>query len=243
MNRAIEIRNVSTAYGSQKVLQQISLAVEKGEFLVIIGPSGCGKTTLLKTMNGLVLPVEGEVLVEGERLTECNLIKLRRRIGYAVQGAKLFPHLTVEDNICYVPCLDKKMSKEDRHKLAEKMLGMVDLSAELAKRFPSQLSGGQKQRVGIARAMAASPDILLMDEPFGAVDEITRRALQEELSVLQKKTGITVVFITHDIGEAFKLGSRILIMKDGMIWQEGKKEELLQAPRDGFVKQLIGGVS
>lgn len=243
MNRAIEIRNVSTAYGDQEVLRQVSLTVERGEFLVIIGPSGCGKTTLLKTINGLVLPVEGEVLVEGERLTECNLIKLRRRIGYAVQGAKLFPHMTVEDNICYVPCLDKKLSKEDKRILTEKMLGMVDLSAELAKRFPGQLSGGQKQRVGIARAMAASPDILLMDEPFGAVDEITRRALQEELSALQKKTGITVVFITHDIGEAFKLGSRILIMKDGVIWQEGSKEELMRAPRDEFVKQLTGGGS
>lgn len=243
MNRAIEIRNVSTAYGDQEVLRQVSLTVERGEFLVIIGPSGCGKTTLLKTINGLVLPVEGEVLVEGERLTECNLIELRRRIGYAVQGAKLFPHMTVEDNICYVPCLDKKLSKEDKRILTEKMLGMVDLSAELAKRFPGQLSGGQKQRVGIARAMAASPDILLMDEPFGAVDEITRRALQEELSALQKKTGITVVFITHDIGEAFKLGSRILIMKDGVIWQEGSKEELMRAPRDEFVKQLTGGVS
>lgn len=243
MNRVVEIRNVSTAYGDQGVLRQVSFVVEKGEFLVIIGPSGCGKTTLLKTINGLVLPVEGEVLVEGERLSECNLIELRRRIGYAVQGAKLFPHMTVEDNICYVPCLDKKLSKEDRHILAEKMLGMVELPLELAKRFPGQLSGGQKQRVGIARAMAASPDILLMDEPFGAVDEITRRVLQEEISALQKKTGITVVFITHDIEEAFKLGSRILIMKDGVIWQEGKKEELLRAPRDEFVKQLIGGGS
>lgn len=125
--------------------------------------------------------------------------------------------------------------------MAERMLAMVDLPAELAGRFPRQLSGGQKQRVGIARAMAASPDILLMDEPFGAVDEITRRTLQGELSGLQKKTGITIVFITHDIEEAFKLGSRILIMKDGMIWQEGGREELLEKPRDAFVKQLLCG--
>ena len=148
----------------------------------------------------------------------------------------------MEDNICYVPGLDKKLSKEDRRKLSGKMLELVELPEELEKRFPKQLSGGQKQSVGIARAMAASPDILLMDEPFGAVDEITRRALQGELLALQKKTGITIVFITHDIEEAFKLGSRILIMKDGVIWQEGKKEELLHAPRDGFVKQLIGGM-
>lgn len=125
--------------------------------------------------------------------------------------------------------------------MAERMLAMVDLPKELAGRFPRQLSGGQKQRVGIARAMAASPDILLMDEPFGAVDEITRRTLQGELSDLQEKTGITIVFITHDIEEAFKLGSRILIMKDGMIWQEGCREELLEKPRDAFVKQLLCG--
>ena len=241
MSRAIEIRNVSAAYGSHEVLRRVSLDVERGEFLVIIGPSGCGKTTLLKMINGLVLPAAGEVLVEGERLSACSLTDLRKRIGYAVQGAKLFPHMTVQDNICYVPCLDKKLSKEDRRVMAERMLAMVDLPAELAGRFPRQLSGGQKQRVGIARAMAASPDILLMDEPFGAVDEITRRTLQGELSGLQKKTGITIVFITHDIEEAFKLGSRILIMKDGMIWQEGGREELLEKPRDAFVKQLLCG--
>ena len=242
MNKAIEMRNVSAAYGDNEVLRQISLAVDMGEFLVIIGPSGCGKTTLLKLINGLVVPTKGEVFVAGERLSDCDLTALRRKIGYAVQGAKLFPHLTVEDNICYVPCLERKMTKEEKQALTEKMLAMTELSPELASRFPSQLSGGQKQRVGIARAMAAQPDILLMDEPFGAVDEITRRTLQEELSVLQKKTGITIVFITHEIEEAFNLGSRILIMKDGVIWQEGKKEELLHAPRDGFVRQLIGGM-
>ncbi len=241
MSRAIEMRNVSAAYGSHEVLRRVSLVVERGEFLVIIGPSGCGKTTLLKLINGLVLPAAGEVLVEGERLSACGLTDLRRRIGYAVQGAKLFPHMTVQDNICYVPCLDKKLSKEDKRVLAERMLAMVELPTELAGRFPRQLSGGQKQRVGIARAMAASPDILLMDEPFGAVDEITRRTLQGELSDLQKKTGITIVFITHDIEEAFKLGSRILIMKDGVIWQEGGREELLEKPRDAFVKQLLCG--
>ena len=242
MSKVIEIRNVTAAYGENEVLRQVSMTVNQGEFIVIIGPSGCGKTTLLKMINGLVAPAEGEVLVHGELLTECNPVAMRRRIGYAVQGARLFPHLTVEDNICYVPGLTRKLAKEEKHILTGKMLNMVQLPVELAGRFPRQLSGGQKQRVGIARAMAAEPDILLMDEPFGAVDEITRRTLQEELSVLQKKTGITIVFITHDIEEAFNLGSRILIMKDGVIWQEGKKEELLHAPRDGFVRQLIGGM-
>ena len=222
------------------VLRHVSLTVEKGEFIVIIGPSGCGKTTLLKMINALVIPTAGEVLVNGERLADCDLTAARRRIGYAVQGAKLFPHMTVEDNICYVPCLAAKMQKAAKHSLAARMLEMAALPAEIAERFPRQLSGGQQQRVGIARALAAQPDILLMDEPFGAVDEITRKALQEELSGLHEKTGITVVFITHDIEEAFKLGSRILIMKDGVIWQQGTQNEIMSAPRDEFVRKLIG---
>lgn len=148
--------------------------------------------------------------------------------------------MTVEDNICYVPGLERRLTQEEKKILAEKMLELVQLPGEVRKRFPRQLSGGQKQRVGIARALAAAPDILLMDEPFGAVDEITRRGLQEELLALQRKTGITIVFITHDIGEAFHLGSRVLIMKEGEIWQEGKPEELQKAPRDEFVRSLIG---
>lgn len=240
LSEVIEIQNCCAAYGENQVLNAVSLKVREGELLVIIGPSGCGKTTLLKLMNGLVTPVSGKVAVKGEELTECDLTAMRRRMGYAVQGAKLFPHMTVEDNICYVPCLERKMTQEEKRDLTERMLGLVDLPREMAGRFPRQLSGGQKQRVGIARAMAAQPDILLMDEPFGAVDEITRKGLQDGLLSLQKKTGVTIVFITHDIEEAFKLGSRIVIMKDGGIWQEGTKEELLQSPRDEFVKQLIG---
>lgn len=239
MNKIIEIRNCTAAYGNNKVLSGVSLTVEKGEFVVIIGTSGCGKTTLLKMMNGLVIPVEGEVRINGESLTECDLTSLRRRIGYAVQGAKLFPHMTVEDNICYVPMLSARMTKEDKRALTAKLLELVELPVELAGRFPKQLSGGQKQRVGIARAMASNPDILLMDEPFGAVDEITRRTLQDELLSLRRRTGITIVFITHDIEEALKLGSRILIMKDGGIWQEGTGEELLERPRDEFVRRLL----
>lgn len=239
MSKAIEIRHCRASYGDNEVLKDVSLAVEKGEFIVIIGPSGCGKTTLLKLVNGLVVPTEGEVAVNGRLLPGEDLVAVRRRIGYAVQGAKLFPHMTVEENICYVPGLEGKMAKGEKRALARKMLELVQLPDELASRFPRQLSGGQKQRVGIARAMAAEPDILLMDEPFGAVDEITRKGLQEELLTLQRKTGVTVVFITHDIGEAFKLGSRILIMKEGVIWQEGTGEELRRAPKDEFVKRLL----
>lgn len=239
MSKVIEIRHCKASYGENEVLRDVSLAVEKGEFIVIIGPSGCGKTTLLKLVNGLVVPTVGEVAINGRPLQEEDLVAVRRRIGYAVQGAKLFPHMTVEENICYVPGLEGKMPKGEKRALAREMLEMVQLPEELASRFPRQLSGGQKQRVGIARAMAAKPDILLMDEPFGAVDEITRKGLQEELLDLQGKTGVTVVFITHDIGEAFKLGSRILIMKEGVIWQEGTGEELRRAPKDDFVKRLL----
>ncbi|MCI8929916.1 MAG: ABC transporter ATP-binding protein [Lachnospiraceae bacterium] len=239
MSKAIEIKHCRASYGENEVLKDVSLAVEKGEFIVIIGPSGCGKTTLLKLMNGLVVPTEGEVAINGWPLQKEDMVAVRRRIGYAVQGAKLFPHMTVEENICYVPGLEGKMPKGEKRAIARKMLNMVQLPEELASRFPRQLSGGQKQRVGIARAMAAEPDILLMDEPFGAVDEITRKGLQEELSTLQRKTGVTVVFITHDIGEAFKLGSRILIMREGVIWQEGTGEELRRAPKDEFVKRLL----
>lgn len=240
MSKVIEIRNATAAYGENEVLNGVSLSVEKGEFIVMIGPSGCGKTTLLKMINGLVVPTKGEVLVKGEKLTECNLVVMRRHIGYAVQGAKLFPHMTVEDNICYVPGLEKKMPQIEKDALTKRMLEMVELPSELAVRFPRQLSGGQQQRVGIARALASDPDILLMDEPFGAVDEITRKTLQDELVALWQKTGITIVFITHDIGEAFRLGTRILVMKDGGIWQEGTKDVLLQSPRDRFVEQLTG---
>lgn len=239
MSKTIEIKHCRASYGENEVLKDVSLAVEKGEFIVIIGPSGCGKTTLLKLMNGLVVPTEGEVAINGRPLQKEDMVAVRRRIGYAVQGAKLFPHMTVEENICYIPGLEGKMPKGEKRAIARKMLNMVQLPEELASRFPRQLSGGQKQRVGIARAMAAEPDILLMDEPFGAVDEITRKGLQEELSTLQRKTGVTVVFITHDIGEAFKLGSRILIMREGVIWQEGTGEELRRASKDEFVKRLL----
>lgn len=187
-------------------------------------------------------PDQGEVVVNGEKLAGCNLIPLRRGIGYAVQGARLFPHMTVEDNICYVPSLEKKMSAQEKTELSAEMLRLVQLPPELSVRFPAQLSGGQQQRVGIARALANHPKMLLMDEPFGAVDEITRRGLQQELLMLQKKTGITVVFITHDIREAMRLGSRIAVMKEGKLLQIGTGEELLNNPADAFAASLLEGL-
>lgn len=242
MENIIELKHISTSYGEEEILRDVSLQVGEGEFVVMIGPSGCGKTTLLKVINGLVTPKQGEVTVNGERLESCNIISLRRRIGYAVQGARLFPHMTAANNICYVPSLERKMSEEEKAALSEEMLKLVQLPTELAGRFPRQLSGGQQQRVGIARALANHPKILLMDEPFGAVDEITRKGLQEELLMLQKKTGITVVFITHDIREAMKLGSRILVIKEGKLLQAGTAGELLNSPADDFVASLLEGL-
>lgn len=242
MENMIELKHISTSYGKEEILQDVSLLIKEGEFVVMIGPSGCGKTTLLKVINGLVIPQQGEVVVNGEKLDDCNMISLRRSIGYAVQGARLFPHMTMEENICYVPSLEKKMTDGEKRELTEEMLRLVQLPVELCSRFPGQLSGGQQQRVGIARALANHPRILLMDEPFGAVDEITRKGLQDELLLLQKKTGITVVFITHDIREAMKLGSRIVVIKDGKLLQTGSGKELLENPADDFIVSLLEGL-
>ena len=230
----------------EKTLGEFKLSLKaesQGNRLGILGASGCGKSLTLKLLAGIETPDAGHIRI-GENLLfdsgqKRNVKPQNRRIGYLFQNYALFPHMTVEDNICYVPGLERRLTQEEKKILAEKMLELVQLPGEVGKRFPRQLSGGQKQRVGIARALAAAPDILLMDEPFGAVDEITRRGLQEELLALQRKTGITIVFITHDIGEAFHLGSRVLIMKEGEIWQEGKPEELQKAPRDEFVRSLI----
>lgn len=239
MSEKIIIRNCTADYGQGEVLKDVSFTAQDGEFVVLIGSSGCGKTTLLKLINGLLSPKSGEVAVDGENLRDCDLTKLRRRIGYVVQGAKLFPHMTVADNICYVPSLSKKMEKEEKQALVEEMLALVQLPAELAGRFPSQLSGGQQQRVGIARALAARPQLLLMDEPFGAVDEITRRGLQKQIKQLQKQMNITTVFVTHDIREASKLGDRVVVMNAGKIVQQGVPEELKKNPADEFVRQLL----
>lgn len=242
MANIIELKNISTSYGAEEILHDVSLSIGEGEFVVMIGPSGCGKTTLLKVINGLVIPSRGEVIVEGEKLESCHMISLRRRIGYAVQGARLFPHMTIEDNICYVPALEKKLTDREKAELTGEMLKLVQLEPELGKRFPGQLSGGQQQRIGIARALANHPKILLMDEPFGAVDEITRKGLQDELLALQEKTGVTVVFITHDIREAMKLGSRIVVIKEGRLLQSGTGDELLNNPADDFIKSLLEGL-
>ena len=227
------------AYGEKTIIENFNLSIEKGEFVTIIGSSGCGKTTILKMVNGLVEPVSGEVLVEGNSTRQADLTMLRRNIGYAIQGSVLFPHMTVEKNIAYVPNLLNKKDKKRTEQAVTKWMNIVGLEDSLRGRYPAELSGGQQQRVGIARALAASPDILLMDEPFGAVDEITRGSLQEEIARIHRETGITVLFVTHDIGEALKLGTKVLVMDAGSIQQFAPPHEILHAPATDYVKKLV----
>ena len=235
----IEFDNVTKSYGKRIVLKDFSLTAERGEIIAIIGRSGCGKTTLLKLVNGLLLPDTGDVYVRGLRVSEYNIIELRRNIGYVIQSIGLFPHLTVGKNIAYVPSLSGMWSRNAAKIEIERLLDMVGLEPDFATRYPSELSGGQCQRIGLARALAAKPDIMLMDEPYGAVDEITRRILQDELLRLISELNLTVLFVTHDIKEAIKLGSRILVMDDGHVVQVGTADEIIQSPANNFVRELL----
>lgn len=236
----IRLEHVTKSFGRYKALDDVSVVVEEGEFLTVIGRSGCGKTTMLRMINGLQKPDSGKVYAAGEDVGEADLISLRRKIGYVIQNKGLFPHMTVEKNITYVPVISGQKDKKQNRKLAEELIGLVGLECEMLDRYPEELSGGQQQRVGIARALASRPKLLLMDEPFGALDEITKRAMQNELLALQKKLGMTVVFITHDIREAMKLGDRVLVMEQGKIVQCDTPENVKENPADEFVKELIG---
>ena len=236
---AIEYRDICKSYGEKNVLEHLNLKIPRGEFVTMIGSSGSGKTTALKMVNRLIEPTSGEVLVDGRNVRDADPIQLRRNIGYAIQGSVLFPHMTVEDNISYVPNLLNKRDHERTRKAVRTWMDIVGLSCDLLERYPSELSGGQQQRVGIARALAASPDILLMDEPFGAVDEITRGQLRVEIGRIHRETGITVMFVTHDIGEALRLGTRVLVLDAGKVQQYGAPEEILARPATAFVEQLV----
>ena len=244
---AIEFRHVSKEYDdaatgtTKRVLDDVSLSVARGEFVCVIGSSGGGKTTLLKMVNGLIEPTSGDVLVEGRNVRDVDLVQLRRNIGYAIQGSVLFPHMTVEQNIAYVPNLWNGNDHARTRKAVHTWMGIVGLEEDLLKRYPAELSGGQQQRVGIARALAASPDILLMDEPFGAVDEITREQLQAELRHIYDETGITVMFVTHDIREALHLATRVSVVDGGRIQQYAAPDELVEAPATDFVRRLVAG--
>lgn len=239
MEDCIRFEHVTKRYGDHIALNELSLSVNSGEFLTIIGRSGCGKTTALRLINGLLTPDEGAVYVGGKNVAEADLIALRRSIGYAIQGVGLFPHMTVAKNIAYVPSLSKQWSKAESAQRVEALLKTVGLEPEMAGRYPHELSGGQKQRVGIARALASKPSILLMDEPFGAVDEISRRMLQQEMLRLQKELKITIVFVTHDIKEAMYLGDRMLVMDGGRLVQLDSPENIRANPTNDFVRELL----
>lgn len=236
---AIEYRDVTKAYGEKTVLFHFDLRVAKGEFLTIVGSSGCGKTTALKMVNRLIEPTSGDVLVGGRNVRDVDAIELRRSIGYAIQGSVLFPHMTVEENVSYVSNLLNRHDRARTEKAVSKWMDIVGLPQDMLDRYPAELSGGQQQRVGIARALAASPDTLLMDEPFGAVDEITRGQLQTEIARIHRECGITIMFVTHDIGEALRLGTRVLVLDAGRIQQYGTPQEILARPATEFVERLV----
>ena len=236
----IRFDHVSKDYDEHTILKDISLDIRKGEFLTVIGSSGSGKTTLLKLINGLIQPTSGKIYINGKDISLENQTLLRRNIGYVIQGIGLFPHMTIRKNIAYVPSLLNKKDKKRTTAAVGRLIQTVGLDPDMLERYPSELSGGQRQRVGIARALAADPDILLMDEPFGAVDEITRKMLQSEIIRIHQELHVTIVFITHDIRESLLLGNRVLVMNNGCIEQEGSPDEIRRSPKSDFVKALTG---
>ncbi|GAA0803046.1 ABC transporter ATP-binding protein [Faecalicatena orotica] len=238
---AIEFRDVSKKFNGSGyyAVDHVSFSVEEGEFITILGSSGCGKTTLLKMVNRLYEPEAGKIFLFGEDTSGLDVVKLRRRIGYVIQQTGLFPHMTIEENVATVPKL-LKWDKEKTKERVRELLKMVELDPEeFCGRYPSQLSGGQQQRVGLARALAVEPKIMLLDEPFGAVDAITRIGLQEELLRLHGGLKKTFLLVTHDIHEAFKLGTKVMIMNEGKICQFDTPQNIIRNPADGFTAALI----
>ena len=237
----IEIKNIVKNAGEKVILDDISLTIESGSFVVLIGPSGCGKTTTLKLLNKLIEPTSGEIYIDGKPISKEDPIKLRRNIGYVIQNIGLFPHLTIKENIELIPKLKGDKSEEEISETTERLVKMVGLDPdEFLYKYPTELSGGQQQRIGVIRAIATDADIILMDEPFSALDPITRTQLQEWLYELQQELKKTIIFVTHDMDEALKLADKICIMQGGKIQQYDTAENLLKHPANSFVKDFIG---
>lgn len=236
----IEFSDVSQQYEADKpIIRHLSLTISQGEFVVLIGPSGCGKTTLLKMMNGLIKPSSGEIRIKGKELKEWDPITLKRNIGYVIQQVGLFPHLTIEKNIAYA--LDiQKASETMKKERARELIQLVGLEENYLAKYPNELSGGQKQRVGIARALAADPEIILMDEPLGAVDQINRAVLQDEIIRIYQTLNKTIVFVTHDIEEAIKLGTKIVVLNQGEIMEVGSRDAIVFHSKSHFADDFIG---
>jgi osmoprotectant transport system ATP-binding protein len=238
----IELNRVTKIYpgAAQPAVNSVSLTVPQGEICVFIGPSGCGKTTLMRLINRLIPLTSGSISVDGKDIMTLNPIELRRHIGYVIQQVGLFPHMTVRDNIATVPKL-LGWTKAKIDERVDELLGLVNLDPkEFRDRYPRQLSGGQAQRIGVARAMAANPTTMLMDEPFGAIDPINREVLQDEFLRIQAKLKKTIIFVTHDINEAIKMGQRVVLLQDGQLVQAGLPDELLNRPANEFVKSFVG---
>ena len=236
----LEFKNVTKKYQDGTVaVKDFNLHIKKGEFVCFIGPSGCGKTTTMKMVNRLINATEGTILVDGKDIKKQNAVQLRRSIGYVIQEIGLMPHMTIEENIVLVGTL-LKWPKEKKKERARELLKLVNMPEEFLQRYPHELSGGQQQRIGVLRALAADPPLILMDEPFGALDPITRDGLQEEFKKLQKELNKTIVFVTHDMDEAIKLADKIVIMKDGQIIQADSPNEILRNPANQFVEDFLG---
>ena len=237
----IEFHSVSKIYpDGTEAVRDFSLTIPSHRTVVLVGSSGSGKTTLMRMINRMVDPTEGHVSIDGEDVRDKDPVKLRRSIGYVLQQGGLMPHRTIADNVATVPMLNGVKKSEAMGKV-DGLLERVGLDPAIAKRYPAQLSGGQQQRVGVARALASDPNILLMDEPFGAVDPIVRAELQDELIQLQAELGKTIVFVTHDIDEAFRLGDQIVVLKaGGVVAQQGTPAEIMANPADGFVQDFVG---
>ncbi|CAI6314355.1 ATP-binding cassette domain-containing protein [Bacillus subtilis] len=236
----LTLENVSKTYkGGKKAVNNVNLKIAKGEFICFIGPSGCGKTTTMKMINRLIEPSAGKIFIDGENIMDQDPVELRRKIGYVIQQIGLFPHMTIQQNISLVPKL-LKWPEQQLKERARELLKLVDMGPEYLDRYPHELSGGQQQRIGVLRALAAEPPLILMDEPFGALDPITRDSLQEEFKKLQKTLHKTIVFVTHDMDEAIKLADRIVILKAGEIVQVGTPDDILRHPADEFVEEFIG---
>jgi osmoprotectant transport system ATP-binding protein len=236
----IEFNAAEKFYAGQRVLGPLSLSIPRGALCVFVGPSGCGKSTTLKMINALIVPDAGTISIDGAPVQSRSPEELRRGIGYVIQSGGLFPHWPVRDNIATVP----RLLRWDKARIAarvDELAKVVAIDHALLDRFPHQLSGGQQQRVGVARALAADPGIILMDEPFGALDPVTRAALQKELTHLHRGTGKTIVLVTHDMDEALALGTMIVVMQSGEIAQSGTPAEILAQPRNHFVRDFVGG--
>ncbi|MBS4223959.1 ABC transporter ATP-binding protein [Lederbergia citrea] len=237
----IKFSNVSKRYSDgTHAVNDLDLEIEDGEIFVLIGPSGCGKTTTLKMMNRLIDVTDGTIFVDGKEISNYDIHELRWEIGYVLQQIALFPHMTIEENIAVVPEM-KKWGREKTRSRVDELLKMVGLDPVVYRtRKPDELSGGQQQRIGVARALAADPRLILMDEPFSALDPISREKLQDDILDLQRTIKKTIVFVTHDMQEALKLGDRICIMKEGKIVQVGTAQEIIESPANEFVKEFVG---